>query len=491
MSQKFYITTPIYYVNDQPHLGHSYTTLVADILARYYRRKLGDDKVFLLGGTDEHGRKIEEKAEAEGVPVETYVDQVAEKFQKTWQALNIQLNDFIRTTEDRHQGAVTKIMGKLRAAQTPAGRDVLYKGSYEGLYCVGCEKFLTDKDLVDGKCPLHNREPELIKEENWFFRLTDFLPQIAKAINEGQLEIYPEARKNETLGLIKQGLTDFSASRQSVKWGIPMSWDSQQTIYVWFEALMNYITAIGFGSDEKKFNQWWPADVQLMGLEILKFHAIYWPAMLMALKLPLPKKLLIHGFFTIDGQKMSKSLGNVIDPNELVTKYGSDGARYLILSQFSFGSESDIKVSDFDERFNADLANGLGNLVARVTTLAEKYLQPGDNPLGFQPLPLAKGEEDPTQKVWQLIEEFKFKEALNIIWELISYCDSQIEQIKPWDLAKTDLPKVQEFLTEMLARIKVIGELVEPFMPETAQKIALIFSADKITKPENLFNRIT
>lgn len=483
MSQKFYITTPIYYVNDQPHLGHSYTTLVADILARYYRRKLGEEQVFLLGGTDEHGRKIEEKAEAEGVPVETYVDQVSAKFQQTWQALNIQLNDFIRTTEERHQSAVTKIMGKLRAAQTPAGRDVLYKGSYEGLYCVGCEKFLTDKDLVDGKCPLHNREPELIKEENWFFRLTDFLPEIEKAINEGQLEIYPEARKNETLGLIKQGLSDFSASRQSVKWGIPMSWDPEQTIYVWFEALMNYITAIGFGSDEKKFNQWWPADVQLMGLEILKFHTIFWPAMLMALKLPLPKKLLIHGFFTIDGQKMSKSLGNAIDPNELVEKYGSDAARYLILSQFSFGSESDIKVADFDERFNADLANGLGNLVARVTTLAEKYLDSG--------VTISDFEASRVEEINQMIEGFKFKEALQIIWELISYCDSQIEQIKPWDLAKTDLPKVQEFLTEMLARIKVIGELVEPFMPETAGKIASIFSADKIIKPENLFNRIT
>jgi methionyl-tRNA synthetase len=483
MPNSFYITTPIYYVNDQPHLGHAYSNLLADVVARYQRQLLGDDKVFFLTGTDEHGAKVAEKAEEKGLPVEVFVDQVAEQFTLAWKNLAISNNDFIRTTEERHIQAVTKIMGRLRAAQTPTGNDVLYKSEYEGLYCRGCEKFLTERDLVDGKCPLHpNQEPERLKEQNWFFRLTDFLPQLEELITTNQLKIVPEGRKNETLGYIRQGISDFSVSREKVSWGIPMPWDPSQVIYVWTEALMNYLTAIGYPDEEKRWQQWWPAEAQVLGPEILKFHALYWPAMLLALKLPLPEKLYVHGFFTVDGQKMSKSLGNVIDPNILVEKFGSDATRYLILSQFSFGSESDIKVSDFVERYNADLANGLGNLVARLTNLAEKYLPAGTE--------IPEVVDLRSSQINNCFADMKVREALQLIWQIITECDGQLEQEKPWELAKTDLQRVTVLLTELLAKVRFIGQAIAPVLPETSEKIAALFQAEAIRKPANLFNRL-
>jgi methionyl-tRNA synthetase len=483
MAQTFYLTTPIYYVNDQPHLGHAYSTLLADVMARYYRSKIGKDNVWLLVGTDEHGAKVAAKAEEQEMPVEVFVSTVAEKFQQTWKNLQITNDDFIRTTEDRHVQAVTKIMGRLRAAQTPTGAEVLYRGEYEGLYCQGCEKFLTERDLVDGMCPLHpNQKPQVVKESNWFFRLTDFLPQITEMIENDTIKIIPEERKNEALGYIKQGMSDFSVSREKVSWGIPLPWEPTQTIYVWIEALMNYITAIGYPTDEKRYDRWWPAQAQVLGPDILKFHAIFWPAMLLALKLPLPEKLYVHGFFTVDGQKMSKSIGNVIDPNILVEKFGPDATRYLILSQFSFGSESDIKVSDFTERYNADLANGLGNLVARLTNLAEKYLPAGT--------PIPQVDDIRVDQINSLMESMKYREALQLVWQIISECDLQLEQQKPWELIKTDEARVIMLLTELLAKVRFIGQTIAPVMPATAERIAEIFTAEAIRKPANLFNRL-
>jgi len=483
MSKSFYVTTPIYYVNDQPHLGHAYSTLLADVLARYYRHKLGNDKVWLLAGTDEHGAKVLAKAQEQSIPVEIFVTSVAEKFQQAWKNLAISNDDFIRTTEERHMQAVTKIMGRLRAAQTPTGADVLYQGTYEGLYCEGCEKFLTERDLVDDKCPLHpGQTPQLVKEANWFFRLTDFLPQIAESIEKDLIKIIPAERKNEALGYIKQGMTDFSVSRENVSWGIPLPWEPTQTIYVWIEALMNYITAIGYPGDDKKFNHWWPAQAQVLAADILKFHAIFWPAMLLALKLPLPEKLFVHGFFTVDGQKMSKSIGNVIDPNILVERFGVDATRYLILSQFSFGSESDIKVSDFTERYNADLANGLGNLVARLTNLAEKHLPAGTS--------IPEVQDMRADQINTLIEAMKYREALQIIWQIIAECDGQLEREKPWELIKTNPERVMVLLTELLAKVRYIGQAVTPVMPTIGERIAEIFATDIIHKPANLFNRL-
>ena len=481
MAAKFYITTPIYYVNDQPHLGHAYTTLIADVLARLQRRQLGSKQVWFLTGTDEHGAKVAEKAAAADLPVEEYVERVAGQFRQAWQALNIGYDDFIRTTDERHAQAVTKIMGRLRAAQTPAGREALYLDEYQGLYCIGCEKFLTEKDLVDGLCPLHNRKPELIKEKNWFFRLSDYLPTVEKLISSDELLIQPVERKNEALGFIKQGLTDFSVSRQSVKWGLPIPWDQGQTIYVWVEALMNYVTAIGYLTDDKKFQSWWPAEVQLLGPEILKFHAIYWPALLLALGLSLPRKLLVHSFFTVDGQKMSKSLGNAIDPVKLAERYTADGARYLILSQFAFGAEADIKVSDFDERYTADLANGIGNLVARLTNLAEKSQVSGQ---------IIVPTDDRIARVHHLFLEAQIKEALNLIWEMIRESDQELEKVKPWQLARTDSAAAAELIWRLLSKLKLIGQLIEPVLPETAVKIAGLFKDGRVVKPANLFNRL-
>jgi len=331
-TNKFYITTPIYYVNDKPHIGHAYTTIVADVLARFWRAQIGDKNVFFLTGTDEHGAKIAEAAQVAGMEPQAFTDKVSQKFKDVWSKMDISYDYFLRTTDKDHGKIVTEILKTLKA------KGILYEDDYQGLYCVGCEKFITEGELVDGKCPDHNKVPQKVVEKNWFFKLSEFLPKIKKAIQSGELYIYPESRKNEVLGLIdKQHVPDFSISRskKSVPWGIDLPWDENQKTYVWVDALSNYITALGYpkGKDFKKF---WPADAQFMALDILKFHTLYWPAILMALDLPLPR-LYIHGFFTIDGKKMSKTLGNVIDPNELADKYGAEVSKYLILSQFSFG----------------------------------------------------------------------------------------------------------------------------------------------------------
>src|SRR3989339_1492570 len=368
-ANKFYITTPIYYVNDKPHIGHAYTTIVADVLARFYRQEIGDKNVFFLTGTDEHGAKVAESAAKNGISPQEFTDRVSQEFKTAWQNLDISYNHFIRTTDKEHQKIVIDILKKLN------DKGVLYQGDYQGLYCVGCEKFILESELVDGKCPDHNKVPEKLTEKNWFFSLQQFLPKIKKAIETGELFIYPESRKKEVLGLIdKQELPDFSISRskKSVPWGIDLPFDANQKTYVWVDALSNYISALGYPKS-KNFQKFWPADAQFLALDILKFHAVYWPAILMALDLPL-SKLYIHGFFTLDGKKMSKTLGNVIDPNELADKYGAEVSKYLILSQFSFGQESDIKLEDFPIKYNADLVNGLGNLVSRVTNMIELYL---------------------------------------------------------------------------------------------------------------------
>lgn len=484
MSEKFYITTPIYYVNDKPHIGHAYTTIVADVLARFYRGQIGEDNVFFLTGTDEHGAKVAEAAEKEGVDPQAFTDKVSQTFKDAWKNLDINYNHFIRTTDDQHKKIVVEILQKLKEAKTPQGNDVLYEGDYQGLYCVGCEKFITESELVDGKCPDHNKEPENLTEKNWFFKLSDFLPRIKQAIESGELVIYPQSRKNEVLGLIdKQDLPDFSISRskKSVPWGIDLPWDDSQKTYVWVDALSNYITALDYpnGKDFKKF---WPADAQFLALDILKFHALFWPAILLALDLPLPK-LYIHGFFTIDGKKMSKTLGNVISPNELVEKYGPEVSKYLILSQFSFGSESDIKVEEFPNKYNADLVNGLGNLVNRVTNMVEKYLDGKIDTKQFK-VATVGGEE---------IKNLRFREALLTIWQIIQKENSLIDENKPWELAKDEAnkEKLEELLQELSNDLYTVATSLLPFMPQKAQEIIDILTADKMVKPsEPLFERL-
>ncbi|MDH4035530.1 MAG: methionine--tRNA ligase, partial [candidate division Zixibacteria bacterium] len=369
MPRPFYVTTPIYYVNDKPHIGHAYTTIAADLLARFYR--LTGRESFFLTGTDEHGSKVAEAAAEAGVSEVEFCNKSIETFKQAWTNLDIAYDDFIRTTSKRHEEAVRKILDAMRAAKTDDGLDVVYSGYYEGLYCTGCEKFLTEKELVDGLCPDHQKAPEKLKEENYFFRLSAYLPILKEKIETGELKILPDERRREVLGLIDQDLPDFSLSRERVKWGIPLPFDESQVAYVWVDALSNYISAIGYADDPDKFDKWWnKADVvHLMAKDILKFHCLWWPAMLMAAGVKLPETMFLHGFFTVDGQKMSKSIGAKIDPNDMVSEFGADGARYLLLTQYPFGIDGDIQANRFITQYNSDLANDLGNLVSRVAKM--------------------------------------------------------------------------------------------------------------------------
>lgn len=474
---KYYITTPIYYVNDKPHIGHAYTTVVGDVLARW-KRQNGFD-VFFLTGTDEHGSKVAAAAQAENKTPQKFCDEIAEIYKSRWQNLNISYNYFIRTTDADHVERVKQIFSKLKNSKTPKGNPVIYKDNYQGLYCTGCEKFLTEKELINGQCPDHNKKPETLKEKNYFFRLSDYKEIIREKIANDELKILPVSRKNEALSLL-DFVDDFSVSRESVTWGIELPFDKTQKSYVWVDALSNYITALGYPNDLKLFKKFWPADVHLMAQDILKFHTIYWPAMLIALDLPLPKSEYIHGFFTIDGQKMGKSRGNVVDPDELVSKYGVDATRYLLLSQFSFGQEADIQVERFPEKYNADLANGLGNLVARVTNLIEK------NNLDID---IKKRIDVKLKKEFNLkMQDYKFDEALKILWHKLGQADETITKTEPWKI--DDKNKLKNILKPIAQDILNVADLLRPFMPRTAEKIIKNLTANHIKKAQLLFPRI-
>ena len=476
MKKKFYITTPIYYVNDKPHIGHAYTTIAADVLARYHK-KLGED-VFFLTGTDEHGDKIAESAKRARKSPQEFTDGVVKDFKKAWVKLDIKYDDFIRTTEKRHEKGVIKFLNKLKQSNN------IYQDNYKAMYCDDCEDFIFKKDLIDGKCQYHQKEPKLISEKNYFFKLIDFLPQVKELIEKNEIVIEPKDRRKEVLSLLKQDLGNLSISRQKVKWGIDLPFDEKQKIYVWVEALQNYITAIGYGDDEKKFNKYWPADVHLIAKDIVKFHCIFWPAILLAVGLKLPKKVFVHGFFTVNGQKMSKTLGNAIDPIFLVDKYGADTVRYFLLREISFGNDGDFSIKRLEERYNSDLANGLGNLVSRVLTLSEKAeakASQSNKEFNLKIKLVQKGYN-------KAMKEIKLNEALESVWKLISFCDEYIEKNKPWKLIKDNQDKAKEILGELLTAIKEIADLLSPFMPETSEKIIKQIKENK--KTENLFPRL-
>ncbi|MCR4280233.1 MAG: class I tRNA ligase family protein [Candidatus Komeilibacteria bacterium] len=472
---KYYLTTPIYYVNDQPHIGHAYTTVVADVLARYHRQQGRD--VFFLTGTDEHGAKIATSASKQGMEPQAFCDLNAAKFKVAWQALDISYDKFIRTTDEYHERAVIKIFQDLY------DRGYLEEREYTGLYCVGCEKFLTDKELVDGLCPDHKQPPTSVKEKNWFFKLSEFLPRVRDLIASDEIKILPITRKNEVLGLIKtNSLGDFSVSRQksSVSWGVELPFDKNQVSYVWVDALSNYITAVGYNQDEAEFNKWWPADLHLMAQDILKFHAVYWPALLLALDLPLFKTEFVHGFFTIDGQKMSKTVGNVIDPIALVEKYGADATRYLLLSQFPFGQEADIKAELFDERYTADLANGYGNAVARVTNLIEK----NDITVRWE-----AADKEWREKIATYYTDLRFDLVIKEAVARIKALDVYINDTKPWQ--QTDSAELTSVLSHCANELKTISETLFPFMPAKAAAVLDCLNNDKIKKGPNLFPRLS
>ena len=463
MKKTFYITTPIYYANAKPHIGGVYTTLAADILARW--NKLQNKEVFFLTGLDEHGKKIQETAKEKGKPTKEFLDEIAEQYKVLFKKMNFSNNNFIRTTDKYHEKEVTQLLQELY------DKKLIYKGTYESYYCVGCEQYLKKSDLVNDKCPLHNKKVELKKEEAYLFKLSAFEKQILELIEKDKLQILPKTRKNEMVSFIKQGLQDISISRkkQEVKWGIELPFDKNHTCYVWIDAFWNYIT----GLKEKKF---WPANIQLMANDILRVHATIWPALLLAKKMELPKTLFIHGYFTVDGKKMSKSLGNVVDPLELIEKYGTDALRYFLIRNIPFGQDGDFSEQTLIERNNNELANKLGNLISRVSGLIEK-----NKIEKTEPKLLKKLNE---KQIKKSIENFELDKALAEIFSFIDICNEYVQQKKPWET------KDKKVLYELKESILKIAELLWPFIPNSAEKITKQFSAKKIIKGEVLFKKI-
>lgn len=479
--KKFYVTTPIYYVNAKPHIGSAYTTIAADVIARYHRQK-GDD-VFFLTGTAEHGTKMANYAAEAGKDPRDFVDANSALFKEAWRNLNISHDHFVRTTDPNHEEAVKEFFVSLQKS----GK--IYAGEYAGLYCVGHEAFIKESELDEqGLCADHKTAPQKIKEKNWFFKLSEYALTLKKLIASDVLVIRPPGRKKEVLSFIEQGLEDISISRQNVEWAIPLPWDETQTIYVWLDELFNYCSAIGYGQDEATFKRYWPADLHLIGKDIIKFHAVIWPALLLAVGLPLPKQIFAHGYFTVNGQKMSKSLGNVIDPVAVAAEYGVDALRYFILRDIPFGSDGDVSLDRLKERYNADLANGLGNLVSRALTMIEQFA-PDFNPAEKQELPPEISST--LASVDGYIENLALDKALTAMWEAMRWADGLIEETKPWELAKRgDTEEVEKTLSDVYSVLVAVNTKLAPFMPATSEKLALLLSSRPLKKPtEPLFKR--
>ncbi len=464
--EKIFITTPIYYVSDKPHIGHAYTTVAADVLARHWRTKLGGEKVFFLTGTDEHGTKVAEAAARAGEPPPQFVARLAQVYQDLWEKLHVTADFFIRTTDPRHESYAGNFLQHLY------DKGEITQGIYEGRYCVGCEKFVTLSELVDGQCPDHPNKPLIHqKEENYFFALAKWAPHVKKLIESGEIVIAPAERRNEVLARLSQGIHDISISRAQVSWGIPVPWDPSQTIYVWFEALLNYASAL----EINKVTDFWPPTVQLMGKEIVWFHAVIWPAMLLAAGKSLPKKIFAHGWFTVDGQKMSKTVGNVIDPAELIKRYGTDATRFFLLKATTFGSDGDVSLRRFAIEYEAYLANQLGNLLQRTLVLREKFsvaVPPGLAPRW--------AEAD------RLTETLQFDAALGEIWQLVTNANHQLEVEQPW--TETDPKRRAATLTSMTRQLETIAQSLAAYLPSTS---AAMFDQLKTGQPRPLFPRLT
>lgn len=463
--KKFYVTTAIDYPNAEPHVGHAYQKIVADVLARWH--KLKGDGVWFLTGTDEHGKKIQEAAEKNGKSPREFVDELAVKFKEAWSSLNILPNRFIRTTDEDHEKLVKEIIGECHK------NGDIYKGDYEGLYCVGCEQFYTEKDLVDGKCPLHpDRKIEVIKEESYFFRLSKYQDSLLELYEKHPDFIRPKERRNEIINRVKEGLKDLSISRTSFSWGIPFPLDKKHITYVWFDALFNYYSGAG------ENHEYWPANLHLLGKDNSWFHCVYWPAFLKSAGLELPKTVFVHGFLSFNGQKISKSLGNAISPKVLVEKYGADSVRYFVCRQFPFASGED---GNFDEealiaRHNNELANKLGNLISRVSGLIER--------IGIEKCAVKLLKKLDEKRIEKLFENYELDKVLNEVFAFIDVCNEYVQNSKPWET------KDGKILYELKESILKVAELLSPFIPSTADKIVEQFSAKEIKKGEPLFVKI-
>ncbi len=473
----FYITTPIYYANAELHIGHGYTSVITDVLKRFHT--LFGEESFFLTGMDEHGAKVEEAALAQGKTPQQLCDENYLKFVESLKTLGISYNHFIRTTSDRHKKGVQKLLTTLWNAKTPDGQSAIYQGKYEGLYCIGCEKFITEKELTpEGLCPNHLSKPKLVSENNWFFRLTSYLDKVEEHIRSGRIRIMPEGRRNEVLGLLKQGLNDFSISRERLNWGIDIPFDPSQKTYVWVDALPNYITAIGYGDDPEMFDKWWNKSqvVHLMGRDILKFHAIFWPALLMAAELRLPDIMFIHGYLSLNGQKISKSLGNVISNEHLAEQFGRDAARYLLVSQFPFHLDGDISYPRLYEKYNSDLANDYGNLVSRVVKLTianfDGKIPPSDGTSDDHSDELAGLISTTPQKVSEQIRNIDVLSAVESIWALIRAANRYFDYNKPWELAKQgNHAKLANVLHRSLEAVRIAATLTWPIMPQKSEVV--------------------
>lgn len=471
---KFYVTTPIYYINDRPHVGHAYSTIAADTLARYWRESIGAENVRFSTGTDENSKKTIEAAADAGQDIGSYTNEMAKVWQSTWDSLDISYDDFIRTSEPRHKKAVEELVSKIHAAGD------ITKGSYEGPYCFRCEAFYREDELIGDKdCPVHKKPVEMVQEDNYFFDLPKYSQRLKTAIESGELEILPQSRRNEVLAFIDRGLEKISISRANQDIGLELPFDRSQKIYVWVEALINYLTVAGY--PDEGYQDWWQNVTHIVGKDIIKFHCIIWPAMLMSAGLTMPKRVFAHGFFTIDGEKISKTTGNTIDPIEVKRVYGNDPLRYYLLREIPFGTDGDYSQDRFRVVYESELANDLGNLVQRVATMIVKYCE------GAYDAHEIEGEMWVPEKIINL----QFDDALRDIFAIISDQNQKIEQAKPWQLVKTDGPAVKKLMDELASEILWAANRLEPFLPDTAEKIKATFKDGRIdTEVGILFPRI-